>query len=227
MFSHKAVRFSDDLGYASYMQNPHIQASLQRILGIEPAPFLRVGIDGCTGAGKTSFAKALVASLRSIGREVVYVALDDFHNPKSIRYQLGRESAEGYFRYAFNFEAIRKFLLEPLTAAGSGNFVSRYFDLEKNSLIEESLTLAKPGTILIAEGSFAIRKELRGFWDFKIYLNVPRSESLKRVSKRDAALFGSEAAAAAITKSRYIAAHDIYEKSEAPIKAADLVIANH
>jgi len=46
---------------------------------------VRVGVDGVDGSGKTVFADELAAVLRSLGRYVVRVSVDDFHNVRSTR----------------------------------------------------------------------------------------------------------------------------------------------
>ena len=60
-----------------------------------PPDCVRVGVDGVDGAGKTTFADELARALRAEGRPVVRVSLDDFHNPRAVRYRLGRESPAG------------------------------------------------------------------------------------------------------------------------------------
>ena len=57
----------------------------------------RVGIDGVDGAGKTTFGDELARVLAAAGRPTIRASVDGFHNPKSIRYRLGRSCPRGYF----------------------------------------------------------------------------------------------------------------------------------
>ncbi len=47
-----------------------------------PGHPLRVGIDGITASGKTTFAAELVRAVRDRGRPVVEVSFDDYHHPR-------------------------------------------------------------------------------------------------------------------------------------------------
>lgn len=56
-----------------------------------------VAVDGVDGSGKTTFAGHLEDGYRARGRAVHVVHMDDFLNPRAVRYQRGRVSPEGYF----------------------------------------------------------------------------------------------------------------------------------
>ncbi|HZU19728.1 MAG TPA: hypothetical protein VE982_00785 [Gaiellaceae bacterium] len=75
------------------MTRAALVAELAREIGARRARL--VGIDGIDGAGKTFLADELADA---VGSAVVRVRLDDFLNPPEVRYTLGRESPEGFFR---------------------------------------------------------------------------------------------------------------------------------
>jgi uridine kinase len=56
---------------------------------------LRVGIDGHTAPGKTSFGDELAEQISSVGRLVLRASLDDFKKPWRDRHLYDRESGEG------------------------------------------------------------------------------------------------------------------------------------
>jgi uridine kinase len=56
---------------------------------------LRVGIDGLTAAGKTSFGHELAERISRMGRPVLRASLDDFKKPWRDRHLYDRESGEG------------------------------------------------------------------------------------------------------------------------------------
>src|SRR5437762_9684080 len=76
---------------------------------------LKVGIDGRGAAGKTTLADELGSSLSSRGFEVLRPSVDGFHHPRERRYRQGEYSAQGYFEDAFDYDAVRRSLLEPLS----------------------------------------------------------------------------------------------------------------
>ena len=72
-----------------------------------------VGVDGRDGAGKTTIADGLAACLRVRGIETYRAGIDDWHNPSAVRYRRGRDSPEGYYFDAYDFDALRTELLDP------------------------------------------------------------------------------------------------------------------
>lgn len=72
-----------------------------------------VAIDGIDGSGKTTFADELAPVLARRGRPVVRASVDGFHNSKAVRYQRGKCDPEGFFLDSYNYEALKRFLLDP------------------------------------------------------------------------------------------------------------------
>ena len=68
---------------------------------------LRVAIDGVDAAGKTTLADELAEPVRALGRPVIRASVDDFHNPRAVRYRMGDDSPEGYFQDSFDLATIR------------------------------------------------------------------------------------------------------------------------
>jgi len=83
-----------------------VQDVKSRVLGISVSHPVRVGIDGFCAAGKSTFAERLSAALVGAGRRVIRVTTDDFQNPPEIRWQLGPDSPEGFYRHAIDFAAL-------------------------------------------------------------------------------------------------------------------------
>src|SRR6266498_4861836 len=81
---------------------------------------LRVGVDGPTAAGKTTFGHELAEQISRAGRPVLRASLDDFKKPWGDRYLFDRESGEGYYRNAFDYTAVVELLLRPGGPNGSG-----------------------------------------------------------------------------------------------------------
>lgn len=84
--------------------------------------FALVAVDGCDGAGKTWFANELAAVLKVRDRQVIRASVDDFHNPKAVRYRQGVDSADGYWLDAYDYNELRADLLDPLRPGGSGRY---------------------------------------------------------------------------------------------------------
>src|SRR5262245_17608914 len=90
-----------------------------RILGFSSDRPIRVGVDGRSAAGKTTFADALSERLRGAGRIVMRAGIDDFHPPgHGLRSAAGGYTAESYYAEGYDFVAFRDLLLAPLDVGG-------------------------------------------------------------------------------------------------------------
>ena len=80
-----------------------------------------------------------------------------------------------------------------------------------------------PGSVLLLEGVFLQRKELRSYLDYVIYLDVPQEVRLARILQREAP---GDAEQQMIAKHhrRYFPAEDRYVVECEPTKQANLVI---
>ena len=68
----------------------------------------KVGIDGFCAAGKTTVANELKKRLQDRQRRVISATSDRFMNPAAIRWRQGKESPEGFYQDAIDFEAIER-----------------------------------------------------------------------------------------------------------------------
>ncbi len=63
-------------------------------------------------------------------------------------------------------------LLEPLSPGGSGRFRRQVYDVEADRAVHAPEERAQPRAILLFDGIFLHRPELRAFWDVSIFLRV-------------------------------------------------------
>jgi uridine kinase len=70
-----------------------------RIVSLNPPHPVRVAVDGADGVGKTTLAGELVNRIAE-HRPVIRASVDGFHNPRSVRYRLGRSPPGGWSRGA-------------------------------------------------------------------------------------------------------------------------------
>jgi uridine kinase len=105
---------------------------------------VRVGIDGVDGSGKTTFANELSDVLQSLGRKVIRVSVDDFHNIRELRYRRGRSSPEGFWLDAFDYDRLRADVLEPLGPGGSRRYRPAAHDLASDQVLDPRHEVAQP-----------------------------------------------------------------------------------
>jgi uridine kinase len=192
-------------------------------LPVPAAPgVLRVAIDGVDGAGKTTFADELAEALAPSGRETIRASVDGFHHPKAARYRLGRHSPEGFFLDSYNYDELRARLLEPLGPGGSGTYRTAAFDHRLDGPVTSPARRADAGAILVLDGIFLHRPELRRYWDYSIFLDVPFDISIPRGAQRGE---GSPDPHAPENR-RYVEGQRLYLHDCEPKRRASLIIDN-
>ncbi|MEG8184476.1 hypothetical protein GZH49_39175 [Nocardia terpenica] len=189
----------------------------ERVLALRSGR-LRVGIDGLTASGKTSFGHELAERIARVGRPVLRASLDDFKKPWRDRHLYDRESGEGYYRTAFDYPRVRALLLEPFGSNGSGDCALCAIDPLTQLDHSSVLTTADDDAVLIVDGVFAFRPEINDYWDFRVWLQVPSEVSIRRGTERD----NDEQ----IHRERYLRAEQIYLAEVQPLRCVDVVIDN-
>ena len=196
-----------------------------RILALTPGRPAAVAIDGPDASGKTTLADALVAPLETRGAMVVRASIDDFERPRAERYARGRFSAKGYYRDSFDYGAFRRLLLDPLTSGASPALVrTRAFDLVADKPIATRPVAVPSRGVVLVDGVFLLRAELRDCWDLSILMNVSEGEGMRRALARAG---GDSEELRRLNEARYIAGYRLYRDDAEPEKAADLVIDNN
>jgi uridine kinase len=188
-----------------------------------PGHPLRVGIDGPSGVGKTTFAGELADAVRATGRPVLRIDSDGFHHVRAIRYRQGRASARGYYEDAYDFDSLRALVLVPLGPGGSRRVATKVHDLATDA-VELRWTDVAPDAVVIFDATFLQRGELRDLWDEVVYLAAAERIAEQRGVERDAAALGGADTALAAYESRYTAAYRIYLTEERPADRASIVI---
>jgi uridine kinase len=179
-----------------------------------------VGIDGVDGSGKTTFADELAAALDAHGDRCIRISLDDFHAPRAVRHRRGRDSPDGFWLDSYDYAAFRERVIVPLGAGGDGRYRSASHDLESDRLIDPPELAASEPSVVVVDGLFLQRAELRGVWDAVVFLDVEFAESVGRMARRD----GSDPHPAAASNRRYVEGQQIYFRECDPQGNADILV---
>jgi uridine kinase len=185
-------------------------------------PFI-IGINGIDTSGKTVFARRLTDFLAASGLKTQLIHLDDFHNPKAVRYS-GTNPADSYYQNSFNFALLATSLLIPAKEGQSIRTNLTLLDLETDNFTLQRDYAIDNDTIVVVEGVFLFRPELRNYFDYKIYLEVSFEEVMRRVRERDLPLFGDSIFQKYADK--YMPAQRKYIEEHRPAEQAQLVIDN-
>ena len=188
---------------------------------------IKVAISGITASGKTTLANELAEELRRRKKEVVRTSIDNFHNPRAIRYRQGKDSAIGYYEDAHDYQALMEKLLIPLGENGDRQYQTISLNLEKDEYVNAEKQVAKDDTIFIVDGTFLLKKELIHLFDYKIFVQTDFELARKRGAKRETIAFGSYESAETMFLNRYHAASGLYLKEHNPQENADIVVNNN
>ncbi|WP_416405032.1 uridine kinase [Arthrobacter sp. LFS091] len=113
------------------------------------------------------------------------IHLDDFLNLQEVRHRRGRASPEGFWLDTYDYAAFQDNVLTPLRRIGDGKYRPAVTDARQNQRLELPLREAPEESLVLVEGMFLHRDELMGRWDYSIFLDVPFTETARRMSVRD------------------------------------------
>lgn len=198
---------------------------LGRVAGALPPPPHRpllIAVDGGDGAGKTTFAGQLAAFLAARGRVVVHTSLDWFHFPREHRHAHGRTAATVWSRH-FDYRTARRELLEPWLSGPGASFRSRWHDVAADTFLTEPPEQVPSDGLLVVDGVFAQRAELRDLWDLVVYLDADDAVRVTRMAQRDGGPDDPEHP----DQRRYLEAQWHYRETCDPMSRADFVVTSN
>jgi uridine kinase len=183
---------------------------------------LRVAVDGVDGAGKTVFADELAHALDRRGIAVVRASVDGFHHPPQVRYRRGRRSPEGFFLDSYDYPALERLLLRPLDPGGARRIVRAIYDVAAERPVPHEVETAPAPGVLVVDGIFLHRRELRAHWHYSVFLQVDFTVSIPRVAGRG----DGDPDPWSARNHRYVEGQRLYLRSCRPQQHASVVIDN-
>jgi uridine kinase len=198
----------EDLSLSWQVRDLSAVAAAARALR-RPGKTLVVGIDGPGGAGKSTLARRLGDHLAP----ATIVAMDDFYRPGADRADRAGAPAPRQIAADFDWQRLLHQVLRPLRY-GSARY--QRYDWAADRLAEWH-DVPGGGTVLV-EGVYALKRELREHYDYRLWVTASDAVRLERGVARD----GEAARATWLTG--WMPAEDAYALSERPVCAADLVV---
>lgn len=184
---------------------------------------LIIGVNGIDTSGKTVFSKNLETYLKVKGQKVQLIHIDDFHNPKEIRYS-GENQIDNYYNRSFNVEFLVENILKPIKNNGILKDKLILLNLETNKHDIQKQYEVDKNTFVILEGVFILREEIEAYLDYKIFIHVPFEQCKIRALKRDVPVYGHAILEKYDTK--YIPTQKYYLEKYPPEEYADIIIEN-
>jgi uridine kinase len=188
------------------------------------ADVTRVGIDGRSAAGKTTFADELADAIR---RPVIRASLDDFHTPgHKFRSMAEEYTAESYYDEAFDYVCFREWVVEPLMPGGSRHCRLRYWDSYHDVAYDDEPVVVPADAVLVVDGGMLMRPELADAWDMTIWIDVDWDDMVERAVARDVAWVGDADVVRRRYANRFRPMHDMYERVTNARARATVVVDN-
>ncbi|GAA4151395.1 hypothetical protein [Leifsonia shinshuensis] len=142
------------------------------VRALAPGGRVIVAVDG--GGGTADFADDLAVVFRESGVDTHRASVSDFHRPRADRTFFGPETPERYYRDAFDYSTLQRVLLDPFRMGGSTGFQTAAFDEVRDAPLTSRWETSGPDAVLVIDGEFLLRPELRREWNASILLvNAP------------------------------------------------------
>lgn len=196
---------------------------LTAICEVRPGHRAIVAVDGLDGAGKTVLAEELVGLARAdkSARQIASVSIDGFHYPRAVRYAQGR-GPESFYRDSYDYTAFERAVVTPFRQGTA--IIPAVWDVDADEPESpEGLDLPED-CVLLVDGIFLHRPELREIWDASIWVEVPFEVSVPRGNQRFPHLGDSDPESGA--NHRYVGGQRLYFAEAAPWERATWVIDN-
>ena len=136
--------------------------------------FVLIGVDGCGGSGKSTFARELSEALKP----APIIPFDDFYKPAHERMQ-GKKPHE--IGWQFDWRRLETEVLAPLESNGYAHY--RKYDWNTDSLAE--IRTVRAESPIIIEGVYTLRPELLPYYDLRLWIECPKEIRLRRGIERD------------------------------------------
>jgi uridine kinase len=169
---------------------------------------LFVAIDGGAGAGKSMLARGIREHLKSVS----ILRTDDFFRPLN-EHPIAQLPAEKLYELYFPWERMCDEALIPLHRGETAHY--QRYDWSADRLLD--WVSVEPAEIVLVEGVFSSRPELRPMLDAVIFVEAPQAERLRRIFARDASSSTDWITA-------WMSAEDWYLSQIRPQDIADLIL---
>ena len=166
-----------------------------------------VGFDGPGECGVAALADDVAERLRGRGLPVVRASTSWWWRPAALRLELGREDIEMLLTGWVDADALRRELVDPVTA-GEGSFITRLRDSATDRSVRQQPADVPAGALLLLDGPFLLAAELP--LDLVVGFRLGRGTLLRSLSPQ---------------QQWWTRAFETYDDRYQPIESADVLLA--
>jgi uridine kinase len=117
-------------------------------------------------------------------------------------------------------------MLDPFEQGGSRRCRPAFWDSFNDVPFPEQWIHAPNEIVVIIDGVFLLRPDLRTYWDYVIWLDIDWDTMIERAAGRDIAWVGSRDSVVERYRSFWIPIHELYEREMTPRDFADVIVDN-
>jgi uridine kinase len=161
------------------MNNPEFDIASEIIRNSSHSQVYLVGIDGLGGSGKSTLTERIHHQLEAAQLTVTIVHNDDFYLPATTRSKLSPQLKP--VGADFDWVRLRDQVLVPLRSNQIADYVR--YDWPSDRLAEHHKI--RPHGIVLIEGVYSTRAELRDLYDYRVWVDCPSELRLSRGLARD------------------------------------------
>lgn len=199
-----------------------VERLLERLRAVHPERRALVALDGVDGVGKSHLAAELVLrAQRTGGRPVVNVGIDGFHAPRAQRAAVGL-GPEGAYRGSYDYAAFRACVVEPLHRGEP--ITPEVWDVDADAPVTLRTVEVPPGALVVVDGIFLQRPELRAVWDAAVWVGAPFEVTVPRGAVRYPGPHDPDPEAP--SNHRYVGGQRLYLAEARPRERADWLFDN-
>ena len=169
---------------------------------------IRFGVDGPVEADAAALADEVAALLARDAVPVARVRAVDFLRARSLRLEYGRDDPDSMYLGWYDVPALRREVLDSFVPGG--RWLPRLRDPLTDRAVRERPRDVVAGSVLVLDGRFLCRDDLRTGLDVVVHLDVSPGARTRRVEQDEAA--------------RLLPAWSTYLDDVAPAGLADVVV---
>ena len=166
------------------MSSPKVELAREIVVELShnyPRGRAIIAVDGI--ADTAGLAETVADAFREAGRAAVRASILGFGR-RRVEWFDAQRPGRSLYENGFDYEAFRRALVGPFRMGGSAGFQTAVFDPDRDAAVVPSWVTTQADAVLVVDGPFLLRRELRGVWNYSAHLATGE----ERLAGLDAAL---------------------------------------
>jgi uridine kinase len=183
-----------------------------------------LGISGVDSSGKSTLAVEVERYLTKAKMAADIFSIDDFMTLRSVR-NANPDQAYGYYEEAYDFRRLAMEVLQPVRSNNKLPEKLTQTDWINDQHYERDIGVNAPGVVIV-EGVFIFRREIRDLLDYRIWIDLTPEEALQFAVRRsrDLEYYGSAEVIERRYRNRFFLGQKLHFELDDPQSHADILV---